>query len=405
MNKKLKPVGVIIAICCTLSACSAKEFEKSEILTTENPVITEPLNVTEDIVNSNKNYFENIEFNHSSEQLNFPENSNMQNAEVLAVTEEKIYYYEFSTESEQIIYSYNISTGEIEIAKTMPKFSIYAPNSCIVGNQMITVTKSDGQRVLLATNTGNNNTVDIYNEEDNSGESYHFVSTVNENQFVEYWWDNDLPTVTYLRLGTISEIDGYAEINFTDINTENIQSSREKDVIFATRIYVNENKIYVMLANDISLNDLTLDVYDLEGSLLSTDNLDIVDEKMRDVENKQIDRFYIQDDFLFINYHMSNQLTVKLKDGISSEIVFDNLEIPRVSCSSDNKFVLFEREYLPEPNPETGMYEELYRLYCYDTSTDELTGLVETDMKWFVELEDKIVYCTPEGECFSVNLD
>ncbi|MDR0918490.1 MAG: hypothetical protein LBM93_04480 [Oscillospiraceae bacterium] len=407
MNKKLKLIGVIIAICCTLSACNVKTFEKSEITTTENitttiienPVITEPLVTKENISIDKKDYFENIQFNYSSEQLNLPENSNMQNAGVLAVTEEKIYYYEFSPENEQIIHSYNIPTGEIEIAKTTSKFHAYIPNSCVVGNQVITVTQSDGQRVLLATNIENNNTVDIYNEEDKTGESIHYVFTVNEHQFIEYWCDVYYKASAFLRLGTITEKEGIAEVDFTDIDI-NIQSTRERGAIYASQIYVNKKKIYAMVANDIDLSDLSLYTYDLEGNLLSTDNLDIVDDKM---SAERISRFFVKGDYLFINFHNSNQLTVKLEDGISSEILFDNLEIPHVRCSSDKKFVLFEREYLPEPNLETGMYDELYRLYCYDTSTDELIGVIETEMKWFVEFEDKIVYCTPEGECFSVN--
>jgi hypothetical protein len=415
MKQYLKVIIGFLIILSVVTGCSEKEVStvksselQSTSITSESIIIEEEVTTSlpaETETLNRINRFENVEFNKTPVLINSPANINSRGTEIFGCIDNKIFCY--TTNNDQFIYSYDAVDGEVTLVKTVPDFMIYSPNACVVGDYVLTVTQSEGNRLLFGTNINDNSTFPVYSEEDINSESYRYLFSVNDTQFIEYWTDNS-PTsynkTIHLRLGTVIKNSETPEVHFADIDTETIQSSfNENNLLYG--VCSDNGKIYVMSVSDIELSDLTLTTYDLQGNLLLTDNLDNIDNEMSGFSYKDLRYFEVSGDILTMSYMGSQHFVIRLKDGLADEVIFDDMQKSRQKTFVDsNKFVFYKVYNSPVIN-ETGPSIKRYKVYLYDSETDRLTGLVETDMSWLTADDEKLVYCTPEGECFSVNLD
>ncbi|GHU54433.1 hypothetical protein FACS1894132_09060 [Clostridia bacterium] len=428
MKNYIKILTVITLIVSVITGCSGKETIddtiKNEITTTTATTATttssgeyseqnEP-NVPNNTLDTS--IFDNITFDKPVTQLNVNQNTFL-HSEIGGYINNKIYLIKTGEnfDTNQKFYFYNTNNGETQLIQTVPDFSIYGTNSCAVGNYIFTMTQSGTDYICIATDITDNSSYEMYrgtevyeeNENELYAESFRYLHSVNATQFIEYWVDFNLYNYNknvHIKLGNVTTVNNEPEIQFTEINTENIQSLLgNRNLLYGT--VANDNKIYFLTSKDITVSDLTLYTFDLNGNLLLTDNLDIVDNFTAELENKEVRKFNIVGNILTINFHNSKQLVVKLTDGLTSEIIFDNLEYQKpIHSTNSNNFVLFEKTYAEDYSVEGYGYLDHYKVYLYNSQSGQLTGLVEGDFTWVIANDEKLVYGTSTGECYSVSL-
>jgi hypothetical protein len=413
-----KSVLIILALSLLLTAC--QDVEDSNKKTAEAPPVTTAateITTADDTQEIPKISLPQISFDvdmeNNAEEIPFAEGQDRAiikgNILPVGILNNAFFYFSYNDliTRNGVVYDkvdkitlnkYNLETGAVSIVVSeIEDSSISYIPFAITGNKIsyqIPAYEDGVHKNLYYTFDSVTNTNEFICENESSNrDGIHTVSAVNDSQFIDFGFVNN-NSDDYYNLSYYVNVFDANEIEYSQIISGTFEGD-PKTTKRLGKVTANDNKIYFLLKDGENFTDLIIRTYDTEGREISNNGGSTSNPINPGLSYNGIYDFNVFGDFITASYTGGKTFLLQ-KNGEEYDVVAKDVQYLKPAYSTtSNKHIFYQQTQIDGP-----YYHN--KVYLYENG--EVTGLVEADMNWMTMNDEKFIYCTPDGECFSIDL-